>query len=157
MFDRAQLLSWWLQPLQALEKRAHIPVGFSLAQFAHESLWGDDNQGSQLALEFNNWAGMKYRAWMREYGAYPVLLKTQEEYAGVLENVEDHFAAFPDTGRFLEAYEALLTSDHYLPAMEWNHDPILYGLAIWELGYATDSAYILGVIRRYREFQLWDL
>ncbi len=125
--------------LNALEVRSRIPARFASAQMAHEA-WNADGGLSGLAERGHNFAGLKFAEWQRAYGAQPVIMGTWE-YAPA-NRVQDAFAAFPDFAHFLQCYEALLTSEFYAPALAYAQDPLLYGLKVWQFGWATDPQYL---------------
>lgn len=153
--SRESLLAMWLGPCLRLQQRSSIPAVFALAQFAHEGVRGD-GQVSDLAVKSHNWAGIKYRSWIDQFGGRPVNMQTWEVLDGRRWDGQAAFAGFPDTGRFMAAYEHLLLTDRYRGALRFRSDPLMYAYGVWRAGWATDPAYLVGIARRIDQFDLLE-
>lgn len=126
--------------LVRLQDETGIPALWAAAQMAHESASG---QGlSELARKAHNYAGLKWAEWQRKYGCSPVSFGTWEVLDGSRVDVQAAFCSCPSWEVWLKVYAALLTGNHYRPALAYNGDPALYGKQVWKLGYATDPKYI---------------
>jgi hypothetical protein len=133
-----------LADLMQLQQATGIPAAGAVAQQLHEA-WNPGGQTlSRLAGEYNNYAGLKWASWQRDYGGRPVSLSTWEEIDGNAVQMDDAFCAFPSWGTFLEAYAALLRFDRYRPALAYASQPLLWLHQVVAAGYATDSRYLAG-------------
>lgn len=101
----------------------------TLAQWALESGWGK----SRLAQDHNNFAGLKYRARMRDH-AKPV------DY--VASDGIDTYCKFASIEDFIEGYWHFIDSGPYTDWKNYDDNPIGYIRYIWETGYAGDKKYV---------------
>lgn len=133
--------------LVSLQLQHGIPAAWAAAQMAHESAVDGGRGLSALATGHHNYAGMKWAEWQHSFGCRPVRMGTWEEIAGVATAVEDAFCSCPSWETWLKVYSHLLTGVLYRPALAFAYDPLLYGVHIWQAGWATDSRYVTGVAR----------
>lgn len=115
---------------------------FAAAQMCHESAANGGAGLSQLATEAQNYAGLKWSEWERQYGCEPVTYGTWEVLNGQTVSLNDAFCKAPSWEVWLQVYGDLLTSDAYKGALQYRHDPMLYGIHVWQCGWATDPGYI---------------
>ncbi|MBP2019011.1 flagellum-specific peptidoglycan hydrolase FlgJ [Symbiobacterium terraclitae] len=127
--------------LVRLQRERGIPALFAAAQMCHESYNTQTGGLTELASKCHNYAGMKWAPWQAEFGAYPVVYGTWEHIDGSDQRVSAAFAAFPSWEHWLRAYASLLTADRYRSALQFAADPLLYGLQVWQYGWATDPNY----------------
>jgi len=124
-----------------LQQERGIPALFAAAQMCHESYNTGTGGLTELAERCHNYAGMKWADWQAEYGGSPVVYGTWEHINGQDQRMDAAFASFPSWEAWLRAYVSLLTSDRYKAALAYAADPLLYGLRIWQAGWATDPHY----------------
>ncbi len=93
----------------------------------------------------HNYAGMKWSEWQRAYGCRPVHMDTWEVIDDRRMDLTAAFCSCPSWEGWLQVYAALLPSERYRPALQYAADPMLYGIHVWRLGWATDPAYIAGL------------
>lgn len=111
----------------------------------HESANDGKASLSALALDAHNYAGLKWAEWEREYGCEPVTYGTWEVLDGTRVDLTDAFCKCPSWEVWLQVYAGLLTGSWYKPALSFAADPMLYGLHVWQKGWATDPAYLIDV------------
>lgn len=131
--------------LVKLQQQTGIPALFAVAQMAHESAINDGKDMSRLAMDYHNYAGLKWASWQTTYGCSPVSMGTFEYIDGQRADVTDAFCSCPTWEIWLQVYAALLTGSFYKAALRYKNDPLLYGTHVWRLGWATDPAYIAGI------------
>jgi flagellum-specific peptidoglycan hydrolase FlgJ len=125
-----------------LQNAKGIPALFSAAQMCHESSLPGGAGLSELALKAHNYAGLKWAEWERDYGCEPVTYGTWEVLNGQRVDLQDAFCKAPSWEVWLQLYGDLLTGKYYGGALNYRHDPFLYGFHIWQAGWATDPAYL---------------
>lgn len=104
--------------LVRLQDETGIPALWAAAQMAHESASG---QGlSELARKAHNYAGLKWAEWQRKYGCSPVSFGTWEVLDGSRVDVQAAFCSCPSWEVWLKVYAALLTGNHYRPALAYT-------------------------------------
>lgn len=131
--------------LVGLQMQYGIPAAWASAQMAHESAVDGGRRLSDLATQHHNYAGLKWAPWQRSFGCRPVRMGTWEEIDGVATEVEDAFCSCPSWDTWLMVYADLLMSARYRTALAFAQDPLLYGVHVWQAGWATDSRYVTGV------------
>lgn len=131
--------------LVKLQATHGIPALWAAAQMCHESAVGGGSGLSELAAKANNYAGLKWASWEAAYGCSPVNYGTWEVLNGQRVDLTDAFCSCPSWAVWLQVYAGLLTSSTYSPALAFAADPLLYGLQVWQCGWATDPAYLTGV------------
>jgi len=127
--------------LVRFQRERGIPALFAAAQMCHESHNTQTGGLTELAARCHNYAGMKWAPWQAEFGARPVVYGTWEHIDGTDHRIDAAFAAFPSWDHWLQAYAALLWADRYRVALPFAADPLLYGLRVWQAGWATDPNY----------------
>jgi hypothetical protein len=131
--------------LLALQRDTGLPALGVVSQWLHEAWNPGGWTMSRLAKEFNNYGGLKWANWQREFGGRPVSMSTWEEINGERVDLDDAFCAFPSFSAFVLAYASLMTGTRYGQARQYAADPFLWVRRIWGAGYATDSRYLVGV------------
>jgi flagellum-specific peptidoglycan hydrolase FlgJ len=131
--------------LVKLQQEKGIPALWSAAQMCHESAVNGGAGLSELALNAQNYAGLKWAEWEKEYGCEPVTYGTWEVLNGQTVNLNDAFCKAPTWEVWLQVYGDLLSGRYYGPALEYKNDPMLYGIHVWQLGWATDPNYLIAV------------
>lgn len=145
--------------LVELQNRTGIPALAAAAHFCHESASDAPGGISTLARVYHNYAGMKWvGGWQADEGCSPTPpMGTWEEEAGKAVDRKAVFASCRDFDHGLEIYASLLMGRLYGPCLEFNHDPMLYMYAVWQKGWATDSAYLTRIgwwmARLYPEYK----
>ncbi len=130
------------------------PEDAILAQLAHESGTGRDQGASRLALEGNNFFGIKADQGWIESGGSIITLPTTEVVDGKTIQIDAAFRAYESPREGIEgyiekinqgAYQGNGTYDQrYLPALQAyadTNDPRVYAQGLANAGYATDPQY----------------
>ena len=143
--------------LLQLQQTTGIPALWAVAQMCHESAVDGESGLSDLATNAQNYAGLKWAEWQRRYGCSPVQYGTWEVLDGQNVTLDAAFCRSPSWPVWLKVYADLLTGSPYSPALAYGSDPLLYGLHVWQSGWATDPQYIVGVggwmTRLYPDYQ----
>lgn len=140
--------------LLALQWQHGIPALWAAAHMCHEA-FNPDGSLSDLARAHSNWTGVKWADWQERYDCKPVIYGTWEVLGGEDVRVRDAFCSCPNGWeQWLRVYSALLTGELYGPMLRYAADPLLYGWAIWQAGWATDPQYLISTARWVAA--LWD-
>lgn len=112
----------------------------TLAQWILESARGT----SKLAVEHNNFAGLKYRDRMKDH-ATPI------DY--IAHDGEDTYCKFKDVKAFIAGYWHFIDSGPYGGYKEFADDPAGYIAHLQKCGYAGDAKYASKVLKLQGEAQ----
>ncbi len=134
MADRPQLWKQLTDTYLGMNVRHPGLQLITLAQWALESGWAS----SDLAQDHLNFAGLKYRARMRDHAA-PV---DYEAHDGVAT-----YCRFESIEQFIEGYWHFIDSGPYSGWEEFSEAPVDYIIHLHKAGYATDPNYVSKVIR----------
>ncbi len=139
----------WAKSVKAdlvkLQEKQQIPALFAAAQMCHESAGSSARGLSELAEYGNNFAGMKWAEWQRQFGCEPVTMGTWEVLDGQHVDVEDAFCKCPTWEVWLNVYGTLLNKSIYQPAQQYFLDPLMYARKVAQCGWATDPNYVLRI------------
>ncbi len=117
----------------ASQEQFGIPASVTIAQAILESGWGQ----SKLALEANNYFGVKARA-----GEPSITLPTMEFQQGQKVWIKADFAAYPSPEASFLAHGKLISGlARYGPAMQQKSDPRRFATALRCCGYSTNPTY----------------
>lgn len=141
---------------QASQRQYGVPASVTIAQAILESSnksgWGQ----SRLALEANNYFGIKHREGVDE--PY-VDFRTHEFFNKQDQIVMAHFRSFDSPEASFNAHAALLAGlPRYAKAMRDKNDPGLFSEQLQDCGYSTDPEYagrLKFLIGEYHLYE-WD-
>lgn len=114
----------------------------TLAQWLLESA----RATSKLAMEANNFAGLKWRDEMKGF-ATPISIKVPSEPAPV------EFCQFQDVGEFLVGYWKFLTRSPYKGLEDHTKTPETFIGFLFRQGFAADPSYVNKVMKLHPEAQ----
>jgi flagellum-specific peptidoglycan hydrolase FlgJ len=126
-----------------------VPASVTMAQAIIESSNNNGWGKSRLALEANNYFGIKDTDFCEGY----VELSTTEYVHGIPDHVMARFEKYPTIEKSFEHHGLLISkSKRYAPAMAVASDPDKFAHALQTCGYSTNPNYgdlLMQLVRRY--------
>jgi flagellum-specific peptidoglycan hydrolase FlgJ len=140
-------------PAQAAQRKYGVPASTTIAQAILESSnplgWGR----SHLAVEANNFFGIK--ATDTKNPEHYIEFPTHEYLNNHLELVEAKFARYEDLAESFDAHARLLAiAKRYEPAMHAANDPELFCLRLQQCGYSTNPSYGVTLFKLITQYDL---
>jgi flagellum-specific peptidoglycan hydrolase FlgJ len=138
---------------QASQRKYDVPASVTIAQAILESSnpagWGK----SHLALEANNYFGIK-----ATHSAAPdtyMEFQTHEYLHNHIETIEAKFAKYANPAASFDAHARLLaTAPRYQPAMHVCHDPEAFCIQLQKCGYSTSPSYGVTLAKLINDYDL---
>ena len=133
---------------QKCEIEKGIPMGFTIAQAALESAWGE----SKLTVKGNNLFGIKAdKSWKGP----TVQMMTTEHVKGQNIRVMASWRAYDSWDEcLLDHANFFHANPRYSKALEYPHDSEKFAVQVAKAGYATDPEYADKLIRTMRSHKL---
>jgi flagellar protein FlgJ len=138
---------------QASQRKYDVPASVTIAQAILESSnaagWGK----SRLALEANNYFGIK-ATHFNDPESY-VEFVTHEYLKNHIETIEAKFAKYDNPAESFDAHARLLATAHrYTPAMACCHDSEAFCIQLQKCGYSTNPSYGVTLAKLIHDYDL---
>lgn len=151
--QQSDFLRMAIPAAQAAQRKYGVPASVTIAQAILESSnalgWGR----SQLAVEANNFFGIK--ATDTKNPEHYIELPTHEYLQNHIELIEAKFARYEDAAESLDAHARLLAvAKRYEPCMYAAKDPELFCMRLQQCGYSTNPGYAVTLQKLIKEFDL---